>query len=345
MSCAWLVTGEVSGDRLGASILTRLRADHPGVAVRGVVGAELTDAGVEPLGRAEALQAMGLIEGARRLPAAVQMLRSLREALDVAPPDVVITVDAPSFSRHVGAMARRRGVPVVHVVAPQVWAWRRGRAARMKRWSSALACLLPWEPAWFASSGLDARWVGHPALLRGPLRRGDRLLLAPGSRAAEVRNLVPVFTEVARRTGLEPVWLIAPGVTFEAPGERVHRIEHARAGVALAASGTVTLELAASGIPQVAAYQLDRVSGRVARSLLQLHSVSLPNLFAGRRVVPEHLQRLEPARIAEDVVRLVGEDGRRQVELLGAALRPVSGRDPGRGVVELVARHSRAFRG
>ena len=343
MTRVWLITGETSGDRIGAGIARSFREVSADVQIAGVVGPALREAGVHELAPMEALSAVGLVEGARVAPAALRTLRMLRGELKEQPPDVVVTIDAPSFARRVGRMCRRAGVPVVHVVAPQVWAWRRGRAKGLDAWCSALACLLPFEPAWFSGSGVPAVYVGHPALeLPRQASSEPVVLLAPGSRTAEVRRLSPVLERVgerllAERRVDEVVWLQAPGVQLPAGVRAVSSLDEVRPAVAIAASGTVTLELAARGVPQVVVYQLHAVSAAVARRVLQVRFVALPNVLAGQRLVPEHLQDLDEHAISADASALVGDAGRRQVAELQALLpRPRGG--VGAGVVALAMR-------
>ena len=347
MKRVWLITGETSGDRLGAAIARSFREAVPGVEIWGVVGPALRAEGVRELAAMEPLTAVGLVEGARAAPAALRVLKQLRAMLHTERPDVVVSIDAPSFARRVGRMCRAAQVPVVHVVAPQVWAWRRGRAKNLDAWCSALACLLPFEPAWFSGSGVPAVYVGHPALeLPRQTASEPVVLLAPGSRAAEVRRLSPVLERVGERLLAEAlvddvVWLQAPGVSLPAGVRTVASLQDVRPAVAIAASGTVSLELAALGIPQVVVYQLHAVSAAVARRVLQIRYVALPNVLAGQGLVPEHLQDLDESAIVADASALLGEAGRHQVAELHALLPRARG-DVGSRVVVLAMQVARA---
>ncbi|MCA9491102.1 MAG: lipid-A-disaccharide synthase, partial [Myxococcales bacterium] len=296
--------------------------------------------GVRTVARAEDLAAVGLVEALGVIPAARRALSALGDELHGAA--ACLTVDAPSLMLRVARRARAAGVPALHLVAPQVWAWRPGRADRVAESVDTLMCLLPFEPAWFAGR-VRAVFVGHPAAVTRPVLTPvdgrPTFALCPGSRTSEVRRLWPVFREVVR--ALRQTWPDAAFVVPRAPtlapsslGGLDARVVDAvaacaHADAALVASGTATLELAALGVHQVVAYQVHPVTALAARRWLELPHVALPNVLAGRAVVPEHLQDLDPARIAADLRRLVGTRDQVPAELL-ASLR-------GEGAVRAIA--------
>jgi lipid-A-disaccharide synthase len=313
----FVAAAEPSGDRLAAALVPSLRARVPGLRLVGMAGPAMRAAGVEAVARAEDAVGFGLVEVVGRVPRYLRLLDGLERALVASRADVVLTVDAPSLLLRFGRRARARDRAVVHWVAPQVWAWRARRVEALRRSVSALMCLLPFEPPWFAGS-VRAVFVGHPAAaivpVRAPLRPGTPTVgLCPGSRPGEVAALWPVLREVARR--VREVHPAAGFVVPRAPGARLTGLdavyvdtmaEVAGADAAVVASGTATLELAALDVPMVAVYRVHPLTAAVARRLLTIDAVALPNVLAGRRVVPEHLQDLDPAAIARDLLALIG---------------------------------------
>lgn len=332
----FLAAGEASGDALGAELVEVLRARHPGLEVRGAPGPRLRALGVTGVVDAEALTAVGLVEAAGRAPAILRSLAALRRDVDRFDPDVVVTVDSP------GAMLRlqRRlaGRRRLHWVAPQVWAWRPGRAARLAGAVDTLCCLLPFEPAWFSGLPLRVAFTGHPAARGWEARRAAEptLALIPGSRPTEVARLWPVYRDVAaavaaRVPGLQLRVAVAPTVDRRALGGLAATpcdgVRDALVGAwaALVCSGTATLEVAAAGVPQVVAYRVHPATWAVGRRLVRgVDHLALPNLLAGEAIAPEHLQDLRPDAIAADLVAAMepASDQRERLQPWLAGLEP-----------------------
>lgn len=323
----YLIAGEPSGDRLGGALMQALSAEAPGVRFAGLGGPQMRAAGLKPLFDIRELSVMGLVEVLPRLPAILSRLRrTTRDVLDHRP-DALITIDSPSFSLRVAERVRRQrsDLPVIHYVAPSVWAWRPGRARHMARFVDHVLTLLPFEPPYMTAAGMGCDFVGHPAAERpqpspGDIARfrseigaaGPLLLMAPGSRAGEVRRLMPVFLEIAHRLARQrpDLKLVVPLVeTVEAEvgdalwtlGSRAipiapdadearKRLAMAAADAALAASGTITLELAAAGTPMVACYKAQPMTAAIARRLIRVDTANLVNLVSETRAVPEFLQ-------------------------------------------------------
>ena len=325
----YLLAGEPSGDRLGADLIRALRAEAPGVRIAGVGGREMQAAGLEPLFDIAELSVMGLTEVLPRLPAILRRLRLATADVLARRPAALITIDAPSFGLRVAARVRARdpAIRTVHYVAPSVWAWRPGRAARMARFVDQVLALLPFEPPWMEAAGMRCDFVGHPIAERAPVPPDEAaafraaraippgaplVLLAPGSRRGEVSRLAPAFGETARRLAaarpdlafVVPVaetvatevarWAgaIAPAPHLVTPedGEHAKRIAAAAADAALVASGTITLEMAAAGTPHLSAYRAAPLTAAIVRRLVRVDTAHLVNLVIGERVVPEFLQ-------------------------------------------------------
>ena len=330
----FLVAGEPSGDAIGARLMTALRArtgDH--VRFAGIGGDRMTATGLESLFPQSDLTVMGIAEVIPRIPRLLRRLRETVAAIRDCAPDVVVTIDAPGFSYRIARRLARRPFPLIHYVAPTVWAWRPGRAAKLARLVDHLLAILPFEPPWFERVGLACTFVGHPVVEEqdgtgdGPgfrERHGigpEAMLLCvlPGSRSSEVRRLLPPFgTVVAELAGRHPdLQVVIPTVSGVAEAVRAAAATwpaspivvgqadkgdaFAASSAALAASGTVSLELALAAVPHVIAYRVNPLSAAIARRLIKVRYASLVNLLADAPIVPEYLQgnctvdRLVPA--------------------------------------------------
>ncbi len=327
-----MCAAEASGDRLGAELVAHLRSTVD-LEATGLAGPRMRDAGVHAIARAEDATAFGLLEVVTQLPGLVRLGHRLGREIRAWRPDVVLTIDSPGLMLRVGRRAKTDGFRVVHWVCPQVWAWRSARIARISAAADTLMCLLPFEPPLFEATSLNAVFVGHPAanaaVLPVPVR--VTFLLVPGSRREEIRRLWPVCRRVAQRLRIRfPdcrfVVPMAPGVrSSDLPGLDVdftRTFEPAHA--ALVTSGTATLDLAARGIPMVVIYQVHPATWAIGRQLVRgVDHVALPNILAGRQIVPEILQELDPGRIADRLAALVGPEGDRQrieLEIVSADL-------------------------
>lgn len=329
----WIAVGETSGDRLGAALVRRLAADRP-VIVRGMGGPALQEAGLQAVAHAEEATALGLAEVVGDLGRLRRLLGRLNDEALRFEPHVAVTIDSPGLLlRHARAL-KARGIPVAHWVAPQVWAWRPGRARRLAQAVDTLLCLLPFEPPLFLRHGVRAVFTGHPAADRERARSGPPgVVLAPGSRPGEIARLTRALNQVAERItcawpDVEVRVPVAPSVGEVAlPGRRYASVDEAAIGAigAVVASGTVTVELAALGVPMVAVYAVHPLTWSLAKRLVRVPHVALPNVILGDRVVPEHLQRLDPEALWTDLQRLRGPDGARQRAALAEVTRQLQG--------------------
>ena len=348
----FLVAAEESGDRLGAALIRALRAAREGgVRVSGIGGVHMAEEGILtpfPLGD---LAIIGVAEIAAKIPLIIRRIRESADAVIAAKPDVLVIIDSPDFTHRVAKRVRARmpSLPIVDYVCPSVWAWRPGRASRMKPYVDLVLALLPFEPA--AMQKLDGPrcvFVGHPLAEQvsrfrpSPAEEERRraspplMLVMPGSRSGEVRRFAPVFgdavTRVAAKAGaLEVVvptvprlaqtvaeavstWRVPARVVVE-PDEKDAAFRSAR--LALTKSGTSTLELALAGIPMVAAYSVSFVEAMIAQLFIRVPSVILANLVIGENVVPEFLQfDCTAEKLSAALINLVGDtpERRRQVD-------------------------------
>jgi lipid-A-disaccharide synthase len=289
-----------------------LRQQIPGVVLEAFGGPRMAAAGADVRFPMEGYTVIGFVEVIRKLPAHWWLLRRLAAEFRSGRYDLVLLIDYPGFHLRVAEVARRAGVPVLYYIAPQLWAWRPGRARRFARAVDALAVILPFEAEFFAKAGVSARFVGHPLADRPRLSRGEgrarlgigpgeRVLgLFPGSRSQEVAALWPAFRDAARglleggRCDRVIVAATESGV-YPDPGplELIRGDPgpvFAGADAALAKSGTTTLEAALADVPMVVGYRVHPLTGWLARRLITVPWISLVNLVADRQVVPELVQ-------------------------------------------------------
>jgi lipid-A-disaccharide synthase len=292
----------------------------PGLTFFGCAGPRMEAAGVEPVIHASSLAVVGLVEVIRHIPRIYAEFRKLVHAAAERRPALAILTDSPDFNLRLAKKHKRLGIPVVYLVAPQVWAWREGRVRQLRRDLQHLLCIFPFEEPWFRERGVRATYIGHPltriaraALTREEFFRRHGLTVArplvtllPGSRTGEIARHLEHVTEAARRLPEAQCILAAPaGFTARAgasffkeriSGSSIQVIEGetsdalAHADVAIAASGTVTVEAALLGTPMVTFYRVTNLSWTLGRRLVRVPFLTMVNLIAGRKVVPELMQ-------------------------------------------------------
>jgi lipid-A-disaccharide synthase len=351
----FLVAGEASGDALGGPLMTALRARLAGnVRFRGVGGAAMEAQGLASLFPMAELTAMGLNGVIAKLPTILRRLRETVGAVVAAPPDLLILIDSPDFNLRVAKRVRRRlpYLTIIDYVSPTVWVWRPGRARAMRPNIDHVLALLPFEPGVHERlGGPPCSYVGHPLLERlselrpSPEEQADReggqplVLVLPGSRYSEIRRLLPVFGETLPRLAelrgmidfvlpTLPVfaaeiaaeiekWSVKPRIVTE-DAEKYAAFRGARA--ALAASGTVTLELALSGVPTVAAYRVSAIEAPILRRVIRIPSTILPNLILEENIVPEfHQEKCTADNLVAALEPLLENGPARQRQLDGFA--------------------------
>lgn len=358
----FMVAGEPSGDVLGGALLDALRAVHdPAIEVAGVGGVEMARAGLHSLFPIADVAVMGLLSIVPRLPIVMHRLRLTVQAMRAFRPDVVVTIDSPAFTLRIARQAKRAGIPVIHYVAPQYWAWRPWRLKRLPQKIDHLLALFPFEPQFFEAGGVPTTYVGHPAIERMPQATGggefrkrhqieaDIPLLAvlPGSRTHLARRMLPIFHDalqpVLARSRLHLVIPVVetvrqlvtdtvrrygwPATLVADSAER--RQAMTACSAALTVSGTISLELALADVPMVVTYRVDELSARIARRLISVRHASLPNLILDAPLVPELIQwDCTPRRIAEQLTRVLHEQDEAARQRRGfAELRRILGTD------------------
>ena len=357
----FVVAGEHSGDALGAKLIAALKAAHAGpIQFSGVGGEEMAHEGFVSLFPIEDVAVMGPMSILPRLPRIVRRVYQTVDAALAAAPDAVVIIDSPEFTHPIAKRIRKRAphIPIIDYVSPSVWAWRPGRAKRMRRYIDHVLALLPFEPDAHARlGGPPCTYVGHPliekldeiqnadaaalALRLGLVPDAPVVLVLPGSRTSEVERLIDVFGEaVAKVTAsVQPVEIVIPAVRHVRDliaartatwKPRPHIVDGGAdkyaamrlARVALAASGTITLELALAGTPSVVAYKVDKLIASL-RFLVRVPSVVLANLVLGRNVYPEFLQEACTAEnLAAALLPLLADTEARKAQLDELARAP-----------------------
>ncbi|MDB5511339.1 MAG: lpxB [Enterovirga sp.] len=348
----FLVAGEESGDQLGAGLLRALKAKLGNdIVMRGVGGHAMEREGLASLFPLSEIAVMGLGAVLARLPAIYRRGLQVVEEVVRTRPDVLVVIDSPEFTHAVARRVRRRlpDLPIVNYVSPSVWAWRPGRAPRMRAYIDHVLALKPFEPAaHLRLGGPPCTYVGHPLveqldrLRAGPGERADiaadpvTMLVLPGSRRSEIGRLLAPFGEtlgqLAQRCGrrLDVIVPVVPHLADEirarvadwpvpvaiAEGVDAKHAAFRRAHLALAASGTVTLELALAGVPMVVAYKVSKLEEQL-KYLIKVPSIVLANLILGENAVPERVQwDCTPAKMTEALLPLLrdGPERRRQLD-------------------------------
>jgi lipid-A-disaccharide synthase len=342
----FILAGEPSGDKLGAALMAGLKSLRPDVRFFGIGGDRMTAEGLDSLFPMDEISIMGIGEILKEYSALKARIRETADTILREKPDVVITIDLPEFSLRVAKLVKASSdIRVVHYVAPTVWAWRPKRAQKMAAHVDQVLALLPFEPPYMHQAGMDCDFVGHPVVtdpqatqqeaeafreahgITGPLA-----LLLPGSRRSEIKRLLPVFKQVAQElhsihpdlTLVLPMaahvadsvqeqvqeWPVKPLLLHpkDDPQGAQKRAAFRAADVAVAASGTVSLELAASDTPMVIAYDMGWLSRQIIGRMLLTDTVTLVNLVSETRVIPEFIgQACQPGPIAQAVLQTLAD--------------------------------------
>lgn len=335
-----VITGEPSGDLLAHSVLDAVQAQVPDLTLLGIGGEHLARNGLQSRFPLSEFSVNGIVEVLPHLPRLLLRIEQITRWLLAEQPDMILTVDAPDLTLRIAQTLRQRGFQgkLVHLVAPTVWAWKPERAAKIAQFLDHVLCLFPFEPPYFEAHDLPATFVGHPILSRAAARGTkdpNALLLLPGSRMTEARRMVPLFREVVHRLAprLPGLRCIVPTVAttrafvtaemgrWPTPIEFHFREEDklaafGQAGTALAASGTVALELSQAEVAGVITYRLSPMTYRRIMRQTSLPHLSLINILADREVMPERMQdQAQPDELAEAVYALLSDPERRNVQV------------------------------
>ncbi len=375
----FIIAGEPSGDKLGGALMAGLKALRQQVSFEGIGGPMMAAQGLDSRFDMTELSVMGIAEVLPKYRHLKRRIAETAAAVVERQPDVLITIDSPDFSLRVARLVKAAGnTRCVHYVAPTVWAWRPGRAAKMARWVDHVLALFPFEPPYMEAAGMACDFVGHPVVAEPVadavqatefrdthgIGEAPLLMVLPGSRRGEVARLAPVFgAAVARLVAEKPElrvvipaaapvaamvrqvaegWAGAPVVVDPANDVAGNgkRAAFRAADVALAASGTVSLELAAARTPMVIAYDMNWLSRVIIGRMLKVDTVTLVNLVSETRVVPEFIGKdCDAAKIADGVLKVMSAP-QAQADAMALTMERLGrgGEDPGLRAARAVLR-------
>jgi lipid-A-disaccharide synthase len=341
-----IVAGEASGDLLGSHLIRALKKHRPDIEFVGIAGPKMIGEGAKTLFPMERLSVRGYIEVLRHLPGILKIRKQLLQYFLKNPPDLFIGIDAPDFNFGLEHSLKRKGIRTIHYVSPSIWAWRKGRIGKIKRAVSHMLALFPFEPALYEQAGIPVTYVGHPLADILPLEpdmpaarenlklKSDSLVITmlPGSRQSEVQQLadlfvktaqlivkeqpeveflVPLITRETRMIFEQAIYANCPDNHNELPIQILFGHAHMAmeaSDIVIVASGTATLEAALIKRPMVITYRMPALSWQLLKRMNYLPYVGLPNVLAGRFIVPELLQHAAiPEKLAEATLKLVND--------------------------------------
>lgn len=333
-----LSVGEASGDLHGASVAAALKLLEPNIELFGMGGKAMRDAGVTVNYDIAGLGVIGFVEVIKNLGKLFELRDNLAALMDQERPDALVIIDYPDFNMRLAKIAKRKGIPVVSYISPSAWAWRRGRAKEVANLVNKVAAIFPFEAEVYRNAGADVTFVGHPLvdIVKPSMSREEAfryfhaspdkpvVLLMPGSRHQEICNLLPVMLEACREvTAQLPDCQIFLPVASTISQEMLQTMIDGYAmnitlttdktydlmgiaDVAIAASGTATLETSLMGVPTVIIYKMAALTYLLGKLLVKIPNIGLPNIVAGRRIVPELLQdEANPRTIATETLTLL----------------------------------------
>jgi lipid-A-disaccharide synthase len=309
MKKIYIIAGEASGDFLGAGVIRELKKNLKDIEIIGVGGPLMDAEGLKKsLFDIKEISVGGLFEIIPHILKIKRLINKTVEDILETKPEVLLTIDSPGFSFRVTKMLRKQktNIKMVHLVAPSVWAWRKGRAKKISKLYDELLTLFDFEPKYFIKHGLKATFVGHAAIEKfdeTEKQREDILLLMPGSRVQEIKSLLPIFVEASKTMSfsriviptlkhLEPlINTIVGQKKIEIISEENEKIKlYQTAKLAIVASGTATLELALTGCPMIVCYKLSNITYKILKMLVKVKYISLVNIILNKAVVPELIQ-------------------------------------------------------
>ncbi len=342
----FIVSGEESGDMHGAALLSALKELMPSLKAVGMGGERMRREGLTGLDSRE-VSVVGIVEVAEKLPGILKAFRTLKGLLRSERFDAVVLIDLPDFNLRFAKEAKKLGIPIIYYISPQVWAWRKNRIKKIAALVDKMLVVFPFEVEIYRNAGVDVEYVGHPlaqtavcdltvdeARSRLSMDAGATVVaLLPGSRSGEVKRMLGPLLGAAslleKSLGRKCVFVVpvagslepglVDGILKDAPGGLDVRVVKGRmyealraSNVAAVASGTATLETALIGTPMVIVYRMSSISYRIARMLVGVEAVGLPNIIAGRRLVPELLQNeASPEKISAELAAMLTDGGKR----------------------------------
>ncbi len=337
-----IIAGEASGDLHGANLVKAMQMRDDTLTFSGIGGQALRDAGVRILVDTSMLSVVGITEVFSKISDIFKGMAVIKNALRTQRPDLLILIDFPDFNLHIAGTAKRLNIPVLYYISPQIWAWRSGRVKKIGRLVDHIAVILPFEAAFYRKHKIPVSYVGHPLMDARESVENSRSSVAshqspvigllPGSREGEIAKLLPAMLEAAavlirRHKHIRFILSLAPSVKKEVVEEMIHShfsfpislfsvvngVEEVfeKCSLAVAVSGTVTLEAAISGVPMVVVYKVSPVSYLIGKAMIRVKHISLANLIAGKELIPELIQdNASPENIANTVSGMLDDPSR-----------------------------------
>jgi lipid-A-disaccharide synthase len=313
-----MVAGEASADKHASRVIRELKSVFPDTEIFGMGGPEMASAGMECIFGMEQLSVMGITDVLPRLRGIHKIYSGLKHLMDTRKPGLIIPVDLPDFNMRLARHAKQKGLRVLYYIAPQAWAWRQSRAKTLARITDGLAVIFPFEERFFSSYGVNTRYVGHP-FMEDPETSGKaswppkRIAIMPGSRHHEITRMLPVMMAAKRRVQErhpELTWHlpVAPALDKEALRSMLDQDVQTADGIpeadfAVVKSGTSSLEMAIRGVPEVICYRTSPLNYLLARTFVRIRHIGMPNIIAGKTIVPELIQQhLTPEDLARTML-------------------------------------------
>lgn len=356
-------SGESSGEYYGAKLIEALRHREPAADFFGVGGSRMREVGCDTVVDAHDIAVLGLIEVVRHLPHIYGEYRRLLREVDARKPNAAILIDFPDFNLRLARQLHKRGIPVIYYVSPQLWAWRAGRIAQIRKYVRKMLVIFPFEEKWYCDRGVEAEYVGHPladrgktravdsAVLESPVQRSRVIALLPGSRHREVETHLPIMLQAVTKfdpsyrfvipiaNSLNKDWFKSFLHTHCPSGweSKISSMENATVALSIAraavvASGTATLETALIGTPFVMVYRVSPLSWTVGRPLVKVDRFAMPNLIAGRDIVPELVQgNFTAEAVVAELQKILpdGPDRQRMIDGLAEVRAKLHPQEPG----------------
>ncbi len=348
-----LITGEASGDLHGASLAKEIKQLIPDAQISGMGGQRMAEAGVSLLADISDLSVCGVVEVIRYLPRIISRFNFIKKAIAQQKPDLLILIDYPTFNLKLAKAAKKLGVQILYYISPQVWAWHTSRVKKIKKWVAMMAVIFPFEKEFYQKYDVPVKYVGHPLVknIDPPTIKQaahqyfevnpDKITigLLPGSRQNEIHYLLPILIETAKLLyhkipNVQFILPLASTITLEDIRPFIEGVqlplkitqEHAYEAMSLcqavvAASGTVTLELALLGLPMVVVYKVNKITYAIGKRVVKIPFLCLCNTIAGKRIVSELLQNdAQPELIAAELQRLLEDKDYRATQIAELAI-------------------------
>ena len=334
-----IIAGEASGDQHGAALASELLALDSSLTLSGIGGSDMAGAGVNLLYNISKLAVMGIVEVVSRLKDVRSAMKSVESQFKTSRPDLLVLIDYPGFNLELARRAKKHDIPVLYYISPKIWAWREGRITRIKKYVDRMAVILPFEKKFYKGHGFDVDFVGNPLLdqvhttltadefkIQNNIAQDVTVIgIMPGSRKHEIAKLLPVFMQTALLLNKEiekSVFLLPLASTLTEDDLHEYGVMDERLDIriikdnryetmavcdaAMAASGTLTMELAILQVPMVVCYMISKLSHFLAKPFIKVKFASLVNLVAEKKIVPELLQqKATPENIYREILPLL----------------------------------------